>query len=146
MILIGFDIGRKKTGIAIGNQHTGTARPLAIIYGGRSRQLSAIGDHIRTWQPQMAVIGLPCHMDGAAHSMTRFCQHFAKLIHHNFNLPIEFFDERLTTSVARFSQCDERRKHGEIDDIAASIILQDFLSQPPTQRNGDIHPPQFLSK
>lgn len=123
MILLAFDVGRKKTGIAVGNRLTGDARPLAVARGGRDRQIAAIGECVREWNPQTLVVGLPRHLDGEAHAMTKFCRAFAEVLRRQFGLPVEFADERLTTFCARA----ETGTRGEVDAAAAGIILRDFL-------------------
>ncbi|MGI9306350.1 MAG: Holliday junction resolvase RuvX [Gammaproteobacteria bacterium] len=123
MILLALDVGRKKTGIAIGNLHTRLARPLGAAHGGRTRQLEAIGGYVREWQPQKLLIGLPRNMDGSEHGMTRFCRGFAAAVSRRFGLPVELADERLTTAAARAAGA----KKSETDAWAAGILLQDWL-------------------
>lgn len=122
MILLAFDAGRKKTGIAIGNTVTGLSRPLAVVRGGRERQLTLIGQHLQEWRPQKLLIGLPCYLDGREHGTSRFCRAFARLLQQRFNLPVALLDERLTTAAARTVDTD-----AETDSIAAGIILQEWL-------------------
>ena len=129
MILLALDVGRKKTGIAIGNMHTGLARPLSVARGGRTRQMAEIGEHIRVWAPQKLIVGLPRNMDGGEHAMTRFCRGFAKAAENQFNLPVEFADERQSTATARAIGGD-KGKNGA-DAAAAGVILQDWLRASP---------------
>ena len=120
MILLAFDVGRKKTGIAIGNMYTALARPLRTVRGHRHAQITAIGAQIQQWRPQQLLFGLPHHMDGGAHNMTRFCRDFAAVVQQQYSLPVAFVDERLSTVSARTLD-------GDIDATAAAIILQDWL-------------------
>lgn len=125
MILLAFDVGRKKTGVAVGNFLTGSARPLAVARGGRTAQLAAIGEHIREWNPGTLLVGLPRYLDGGEHGMTRFCRAFAGVLGRQFGLPVEFADERLTTVAARA----ETGIRGEADAAAAGVILRDWLRE-----------------
>lgn len=125
MILLAFDVGRKKTGVAIGNLLTGDARPLAIARGGRTAQLAAIDAHVQEWHPQTLLVGLPLYLDGREHGMTRFCRVFADILRRRFNLPVEFADERLSTAAAR----TETTAGGAVDAVAAGIILRDWLRE-----------------
>lgn len=141
MILLAFDVGRKKTGVAIGNLLTGLARPLAVARGGRSAQLAAIGEHIREWAPQKLVVGLPARLDGSAHAQTRLCRVFADILHRQFDLPVEFMDERLTTVAARSASVNpacgsEMSGTADTDARAAGIILQDWLRRQQTDAAG----------
>ena len=126
-IVLSFDVGRKKTGIAIGNTLTGLARPLAVEFGGRSRQLAAIERHIAAWTPQQLVVGLPRTMGGAEHQMSRYCRFFARLLATRFALPVLLVDERLTTQTARALVGNAPKQTA--DSTAAAVILQDFLRQ-----------------
>lgn len=120
MLLLAFDVGRTKTGIAIGNITTALARPLTTIRGTRSAQIVSIGAHIRRWQPQQLLVGLPRHMDGVEHAMTKFCRDFAAALQQHYSLPVALVDERLSTVTAR-------TVGGDVDAVAAAIILQDWL-------------------
>ncbi|MDM5147587.1 Holliday junction resolvase RuvX [Candidatus Persebacteraceae bacterium Df01] len=118
-MLLAIDVGRKKSGIAVGNTLTASARPLTTVRGGRSSQLTAIGELIRQWQPQQIIVGLPRHMDDTEHSMTTYCRDFARRLQEQVNLPVAFADERLTTQIVAH--------HADTDSAAASVILQSWL-------------------
>ena len=120
-ILFGFDVGRKKTGLAIGNQITGGARPLAILYGELDKQLDAAAAYVDKWGPQGMVVGLPTHMDGTTHAMTKISRRFADRLKERFLLPVQFADERLSSAVAN------QRPDVPTDSTAAAIILQAWL-------------------
>lgn len=120
-ILLGFDVGRKKTGIAVGNLLTGGARPLATARGNGEQQLQIIAAHVREWQPGRMIVGLPTRGDGRAHAMTAASRRFAARLGGAFSLPVEFVDERLTSAAAR------RLNPPDLDAAAAAIILQDWL-------------------
>ena len=118
-IVIGIDYGLKRTGIAIGNHITQTARPLkTLIADKRLRLLDLLEPIITQWQPDSIVLGLPTHPDGAEHEMTRACRNFARALEKRFNPPVTLIDER-------YSSVDS-----EGDDAkAATVILQRFLQQ-----------------
>ena len=123
MRVFAFDVGQKKTGIALGNTVTGGAEPLAVARGNRPQQLAAITRHIANWQPHRLVVGLPLHMDGGEHEITAMCRSFGHLLRDNFQIPTEFFDERLTTELAK------KFRDSPIDAAAAAIILQDWMDK-----------------
>lgn len=124
-IVLAFDVGSRKTGIAVGNRISDSARPLAIVRGDAKQQLAAAGDYIREWQPGLAVVGLPVHMDGSAHRMTARARRFASALEKAYALPVALADERLSSQQARRHL--GRAAGGDIDDSAAAIILQDWL-------------------
>lgn len=127
-IVLGFDVGKTKTGLALGNRISGGARPLGIVRGDRAAQVAAIAATVREWQPGMLVVGLPVHIDGAAHRMTERARRFGDALGAAFALPVAFADERRSTQLAR-----QTAGGGEVDDRAAAIILQQWLDcpQPP---------------
>ena len=121
-IVLGFDFGIKRIGIAMGNTLTGQAQPLRIIAAvDNATRFKIIEELIAEWQPARLVVGEPRHPDGAEHDMTLRSRRFANQLHGRFNLPVELVDERYSSAVIA-------SKRGEvIDDKAAAIILQQYF-------------------
>jgi putative Holliday junction resolvase len=121
-IVLGFDFGIKRIGIAMGNSLTGHAQPLAVIKAiDNAARFAQIGDLIAQWNPARLVVGEPRHPDGAEHEMTLRCRRFANQLHGRFSLPVELVDERYSSAVIP-------AKRGEIIDAkAAAIILQQYF-------------------
>jgi putative Holliday junction resolvase len=121
-IVLGFDFGIKRIGIAMGNTLTGHAQPLSVIKAiDNAARFAQIGALIEEWRPARLVVGEPRHPDGAEHEMTLRCRRFANQLHGRFGLPVELVDERYSSAVIQ-------SKRGEIiDDKAAAIILQQYF-------------------
>jgi len=121
-IVLGFDFGIKRIGIAMGNTLTGQAQPLRVVSAiDNATRFQIIGDLIAQWQPARLIVGEPRHPDGAEHDMTLRSRRFANQLHGRFNLPVELVDERYSSAVIA-------SKRGEvIDDKAAAIILQQYF-------------------
>jgi len=121
-IVLGFDFGVKRIGIAMGNTLTGQAQPLRVISAiDNATRFKIIGDLIAEWSPARLVVGEPRHPDGAEHDMTLRSRRFANQLHGRFNLPVELVDERYSSAVIA-------SKRGQvIDDQAAAIILQQYF-------------------
>ena len=121
-IVLGFDFGIKRIGIAIGNTLTGQAQPLRVVSAiDNATRFQIIGELIAQWQPARLIVGEPRHPDGAEHDMTLRSRRFANQLHGRFNLPVELVDERYSSAVIA-------SKRGEIiDDKAAAIILQQYF-------------------
>ena len=121
-IVLGFDFGVKRIGIAMGNTLTGQAQPLRVIAAiDNATRFKIIGELIAEWSPARLVVGEPRHPDGAEHDMTLRSRRFANQLHGRFNLPVELVDERYSSAVIA-------SKRGEvIDDKAAAIILQQYF-------------------
>ena len=100
-ILLGFDFGTKRIGVAVGNSISCTARPLTTLHGENNVQrFAAIAELIREWGPSALVVGLPSHDDGTPHELTRLCRRFAQRLKGRFNLPTILVDERYTSTAA----------------------------------------------
>lgn len=121
-LILGFDFGIKRIGIAMGNTLTGHAQPLAVVKAlDNAARFQQIGDLIAQWKPARLVVGEPLHPDGAEHEMTLRCRRFANQLHGRFSLPVELVDERYSSAVIQ-------SKRGEIIDAqAAAIILQQYF-------------------
>lgn len=134
-ILLGFDFGTKRIGVAVGNSISCTARPLTTLHGENNGQrFTAIADLIREWEPSALVVGLPCHDDGTPHELTRLCRRFAQRLKGRFNLPTLLVDERYTSTAAS-SQLAEMGIRGIkqkplLDQVAAQQILQAYFDEP----------------
>jgi putative Holliday junction resolvase len=121
-IILGFDFGIKRIGIAMGNTLTGQAQPLAVVSAiDNAARFKQIGELISQWSPARLVVGEPLHPDGAEHEMTLRCRRFANQLHGRFSLPVHLVDERYSSAVIP-------AKRGEIIDAkAAAIILQQYF-------------------
>jgi putative Holliday junction resolvase len=121
-IVLGFDFGVKRIGIAMGNTLTGQAQPLTVIKAvDNATRFQVIGDLINEWKPARLIVGEPRHPDGAEHDMTQRSRRFANQLHGRFNLPVELVDERYSSAVIP-------QKRGEVIDAkAAAIILQQYF-------------------
>jgi len=125
-IVLGFDFGIKRIGIAMGNTLTGQAQPLRVISAiDNATRFKIIGELIAEWRPARLVVGEPRHPDGAEHDMTLRSRRFANQLHGRFNLPVELVDERYSSAVIASKRGDV------IDDKAAAIILQQYFDASP---------------
>ncbi len=131
--LLGFDFGSKRIGVAIGQTLTGSARPLTTLNNrDGAPDWSAISTLIEQWQPVALVVGLPLHMDGSEHDMTRAARRFGNRLAGRYNLPVHHVDERLTSIEAEQALGSAGRggyDKGEVDRLAAQTILQTWLDQ-----------------
>jgi putative holliday junction resolvase len=115
-IVMGFDFGEVRIGVAIGNRITATANPLTIVTGSSNdEKFGRIERLIAEWQPAQLVVGQPFHPDGARHEMTDRAEKFSRQLHGRFGIPVALADERYTSAVT-FN-----------DAQAAAQILQQYL-------------------
>lgn len=131
-----FDYGTKSIGLALGQRITQTARelpPLKARDGVPNWQ--QLGELLSQWQPAQLLVGLPLNMDDSESPLSLRARKFAQRLHGRFGLPVGLVDERLSTREAK-TEARERGHKGNyaqqpIDSIAARLILEDWLRQPP---------------
>ncbi len=134
---LGFDVGTKLIGVAIGSSLAGTARPLATLsVGERGMDWSKIDALLKEWQPTALVVGLPLALDGGEQAMTRTATQFAEELARRSGLMVHRIDERNSSREAsqrfakRRAEGSVRRKQAAgIDAIAATVILDRWFDQ-----------------
>lgn len=134
---LGFDFGLRRIGTAIGQELTGTAQALKTLESKQQRpDWQAIEQLIDEWKPDALIVGVPYHLDGKEQDMTHAAQKFGRQLHGRFNLPVHEMDERLSSREAegeitrqRAAGYRKKSRKGDIDKMAAQIILQSWLQQ-----------------
>lgn len=130
--LLGFDFGRKRIGVAVGQSLTGTASPLSQIDATHD-YLEAIEKIIQQWRPQILIVGHPIHMDESESHMSKAATQFAKQLEQRFNLPVHLIDERLSTREAKQRieelKGNKRYTKEQLNSVAAQVILETWLQQ-----------------
>ena len=129
--ILSIDYGKKRTGIAVTD-------PLQIIANGLATVATCdLMTYLQTYtskeQVERIVIGEPKKMDGTpSENLARVRQFVAKWRKCS-SIPIEYFDERFTSVLAHKAMIDSgmgkmaRRDKALVDEISATIILQDYL-------------------
>lgn len=135
--IMGLDIGDKTIGVAVSDIMGLTAQGVTTIKRvGKKKDIEAIKKIIEEKQVNKIVSGLPKNMNGTVGPQGEKVQKFCELLKEETNLPIEFWDERLSTVAAERSliEGNVRRENRKkvIDMLAAVIILQGYLD---LQRN-----------
>lgn len=131
-IIISFDFGFKRIGVAVGNRLTCSAQPLKTLKADDGvPSWSLIDDLIKTWQPGGFCVGIPHHIDGRAQEVTFAAKSFAGKLEKKFDLPVYRVDERLTTVEARQELFEnggyKNVVKSEVDSFAAKIIAEQWL-------------------
>ncbi len=135
-ILLGFDFGMKRIGVAVGQTITQSARPLVTLKANQGvPQWEVLNKLIKTWQPDALVVGIPLNMDGTEQPLTQVAQEFSAALTVRYHLPVYGVDERLSTKDAReriFNQGGYKAlQGGQVDSVAAQLILQNWLMEHP---------------
>ena len=132
--LLSFDFGTKSIGVAVGQRITGTARPLpAIKAQDGTPDWNLIERLLKEWQPDEIIVGLPLNMDGTDQEITVRARKFGNRLHGRFGKPVEFKDERLTTTDAR-ARLFERGGYkaldkGSVDGVSAQLIVEAWIEE-----------------
>lgn len=134
--VLGFDFGMRRIGVAVGQGVTGSASPLTTLQAVRNKtDWSGIEALLKEWSPQLLVVGLPLNMDGSEQELTRAARNFGRRLEGRFHIRVAFADERLSSVEARerlegsVRDWHRAEQSGEVDRLAAQIILQSWFDQ-----------------
>lgn len=126
MKILGIDYGSKYLGIAISDSE----QRQSFVYDTLEAAdgVEGLGGVIHQEQISALVLGLPLSMDGTEGPVAARVREFAQQLESNFNLPVYFEDERLTTKMV---EGFTKQKGAGIDDhtLAAQEILQSYLDK-----------------
>lgn len=126
-ILLAFDFGMKKIGVAVGQSVTQSATALTEIAAKDGiPSWEAIEEIVHTWQANAFVVGLPYNMDGSEQEITFAARKFGRRLFDRFKKPVYFVDERLTTVEAK---AQLRHPSQVVDRYAAKIILETWFRE-----------------
>lgn len=132
--LIGLDLGTKTIGLAVSDPGRRIASPLVTITRTKfGADAAALFSHAETHQPVAFILGLPINMDGSEGPRAQATRAFARNLGQRTDLPIAFWDERLSTAAVTRTLLEadtSRRRRGEVvDKMAAAYILQGALDR-----------------
>jgi putative Holliday junction resolvase len=133
--VLGIDAGERRVGIAMSDELRLLASPVTVLdrRGGLAPVLDTIAELARREGVAHLVVGLPLNADGSAGRQARRAEQFARVAERVVGLPVELWDERLTTqeaeAIVRAQGRNLRRlrAQGQLDAVAAAVILQDYL-------------------
>jgi len=133
-VVLAFDFGTQRIGVAVGNTTLCSAQPLLTIAAEKAQtRFAAIADLIETWQPVLVVVGLPLQADGGEQETTRRSRRFARQLQGRFGIEVVLVDERGTTLAARVdlnaAGVRGSKQKPLLDKIAAQHILQAYFDQ-----------------
>jgi putative holliday junction resolvase len=142
-VILAFDFGTKRIGVASGDTLTGTARALTTLESKNTNLPSgipwpAIDKLMREYQPAQLVVGMPWNMDGTPTLLTEASRAFGAELQTRYHKPVALVDERLSSREAEAQLRDaraagfkkRRNTHADVDMIAAKILLEQWLRDP----------------
>lgn len=135
--VLGFDVGARRIGVAIGSAF-GRARAVAVVdvhaAGPDWHRIEALR---REWRPDGLVVGDPLSLDGGDQPIRKVAQAFARELRQRTRLPVVMVDERNSSQEAarRFAEdrAEGKRKRRDaelLDAVAAAIIVERWLAAP----------------
>ena len=130
--VIGVDLGDSRVGIALSNPDRTLASPLEVLKrtGNLHRDIAKIVDE---WEATVVVVGLPLSLDGSMGPAAKKALKEVTRMGATLRVPIETYDERLTTVTAERlmtdAGLDSRNQRKVVDKIAAAIMLQAWLDR-----------------
>ena len=143
--VLGFDVGARRIGVAVGNTFSGSARDLVVL-----AMVSDVPDWARLdrlvdeWRPTSLVVGDPRELDdeAALPPSRQRARRFADRIGERYRVPVWLIDERRSSieatqrfAAGRAAGTRRRREAERLDALAAAIILERWLQAP-----GDAQP------
>jgi len=137
-IVVAFDYGRRRIGVACGDTVSRNASPLPAVPADKDGPLwEMVGAVLRDWQPDLAVVGLPYNVDGTDSGQTVAARGFAAEIAKRYRLEVVLVDERYSSleaqarlKTARASGLRRRRiEKADVDAAAACVILERWFGE-----------------
>jgi len=131
---LGVDYGDKRTGIAECDVSGLLASGICTVSeGGMKKTALRVAKEAKDRNCKLIVIGLPKNMDGTEGARTDVIRAFAALLAEETDIPIDFFDERMTTMIAyRYlgeTSTFGRARKSAVDTLSAEIILQGYIDR-----------------
>jgi putative pre-16S rRNA nuclease len=132
--ILAVDYGRRRIGLALSDELGLTAQPLLTLQRiNRREDLRRLRDICGKHSVARILVGHPLHMSGEAGEMADEAARFAERLKKELGLDVELADERLTSWEARQlvaeSRGSLRRKLKHLDDVAAAVLLRDYLQR-----------------
>ncbi len=136
--VLGFDVGSRRIGVAVGSAFGHGARALAVIdVHGSGPDWSAIDRLHKEWRPDGFVVGDPMTLDGGDQPIRTFAHEFAMQLRARYALPVVLVDERASSIEAAQRFADDRaqgrkkrRDAAALDAVAAAVIVERWLAAP----------------
>jgi len=137
MRILGLDVGSKTVGVAVTDPFGWTAQGIEIIPINENKEefgIERLKKLVSKYDAESFVVGLPKNMDGSHGDRAKASLNFGTLLKNEFNLPVHYQDERLSTMQVNRMMIEEgnlsRKKRKQVvDKLAAVVILQNFIDR-----------------
>lgn len=134
-MIMAFDFGTQKMGMAVGQSLIESANPLALFpMKDGIPNWDTLLKIVKQYQPTLFLVGLPLNMDDTESELSTRARKFARRLRHQTNIETLMVDERLTTREARDElesyQIQGRAKKLAADSIAAALFIESWYRHP----------------
>lgn len=135
MVVLGIDLGAKRIGLAVSDSEARIAFPAGAIESrGAVKDVAAIAAIVKERGAACVVVGLPIHMNGRRGPEAEAAQRFASALAQKAGVRVELQDERWTSreaerALGELGRTSKKRERGEVDAIAATLLLRSFLER-----------------
>jgi putative holliday junction resolvase len=130
--ILALDYGEKRVGVAIAHIVARLPRPLTVIINSETLYAD-IRKLVSQEDAGLVVVGLPRSMSGGYTAQTHAAEDFAFELKKVLTVPVELADETLTSVDAESVLSGRKHAKGDIDAMAATFILERYLSEHPAQ-------------
>ncbi|MCQ2008491.1 MAG: Holliday junction resolvase RuvX [Sporolactobacillus sp.] len=144
MRIMGLDFGSVTVGVAISDPLGWTAQGIETVHYVEHKKnllFDRIGELIKEYEVELAVVGLPKDLIGTETQRAEASRGFAKSVRRKFKIPVELWDERLTTVAAEriliAADLSRKKRKQVIDKEAAVLILQSYLDKKRLEQKND---------
>ncbi len=130
---LGFDVGTKRTGVAIANDLTMQSSGLAVVthHKDGSTNWTSFDEIINQHSVDLFIVGLPFDKDGKEQEMTFIARSFGRKLTARYNIETVFVDEYLSSFDAKkqlkYNHHHKNANRGDVDKRSAALILQTWL-------------------
>ena len=130
--ILALDVGKKRIGLAVSDELGVTAQGIETVQRTRVREdLQKLNDIATHWSVHTLLVGNPLHMSGDQSRQSEYTREFGERLGRHLNLPVVFWDERLTTAEAErlLQQSGASLKHRKqaVDRLSAVLLLESYL-------------------
>ena len=136
MRYLGIDLGSKTVGLAMSDATLTIASSYKTIFfkdEDYSSTISEIIEIVKDYNITKIILGLPKNMNNTLGERALITTKYKELLEEKINIPIILFDERLTSVISNSilieADISRKKRKKKVDNIAAQIILQDYLNK-----------------
>lgn len=131
MKYLGIDFGTKRTGLAVAPDGRNAVLKETIHSESQNETIARIKEIVNADEIECIVVGHPLQLDSSRTEMTEQVERFVEKLRNHVSIPVQLFDERLTSEMA--ATLLRGIKDAQRDQVAAQIVLQNFLDQLPRE-------------